>query len=179
MALLDRGGERRPDPWQRLSATAASAGWHAGGEGMPERALISVSAWQSAPCVATRARLVRAGRLGLVLPSDAEPEALPEAWADCPVLEVEFAMPGDGRGFSLARLLRERHGYRGVLRAAGECRIDQLAHLAACGFDAFVIPDPVDDALARRLLAAQPVYQAFADQPCARFRRRLGSPGAA
>jgi uncharacterized protein (DUF934 family) len=50
---------------------------------------------------------------------------------------VEFAKPGDGRGFSQARLLRERYHYESQLRARGAFGRDQLFFLARCGFDAF------------------------------------------
>jgi uncharacterized protein (DUF934 family) len=50
---------------------------------------------------------------------------------------VEFAKPGEGRGFSQARLLRERYGYEGELRARGAFGRDLLFFLARCGFDAF------------------------------------------
>ena len=43
----------------------------------------------------------------------------------------------DGRGYSLARLLRTRHGYTGELRAVGDVLRDQLYFLQGCGFDAF------------------------------------------
>ena len=45
----------------------------------------------------------------------------------------------DGRGYSTARLLRERYGYRGELRAIGDVQRDQLFYLAQCGFDAFAL----------------------------------------
>jgi uncharacterized protein (DUF934 family) len=50
---------------------------------------------------------------------------------------VEFAKSGEGRGFSQARMLRERYGYEGELRARGALGRDQLFFLARCGFDAF------------------------------------------
>jgi uncharacterized protein (DUF934 family) len=57
---------------------------------------------------------------------------------------VEFAKPGEGRGFSQARLLRERYGYEGELRARGAFGRDLLFFLARCGFDAFE-PKPGED----------------------------------
>lgn len=52
----------------------------------------------------------------------------------------------DGRPYSMARLLRERHGFKGELRAVGEVLIDQIQPLLRCGFDAFEITDPVTQA---------------------------------
>ena len=50
-------------------------------------------------------------------------------------LAIRFPKFTDGRGCSLARLLRERHGWRGELRAIGEILWDQLEALCRCGFD--------------------------------------------
>ena len=52
-------------------------------------------------------------------------------------VEVHFPKFGDGRGYSIARLLRERLGYRGELRAVGHITRDLLYYLESCGFDAF------------------------------------------
>jgi uncharacterized protein (DUF934 family) len=52
-------------------------------------------------------------------------------------IEVNFPKFGDGRGYSIARLLRERRGYRGELRATGHITRDLLFFMESCGFDAF------------------------------------------
>ena len=52
----------------------------------------------------------------------------------------------DGRPYSMARLLRERHGFKGEVRATGEVLIDQIQPMLRCGFDAFEITDPVTQA---------------------------------
>lgn len=52
-------------------------------------------------------------------------------------VEVSFPKFGDGRGYSLARLLRTRRRYRGELRAVGHITRDLLFFLEHCGFDAF------------------------------------------
>ena len=59
-------------------------------------------------------------------------------------VEVHFPKFGDGRGFSLGRLLRERYGYRGELRAVGHITRDHLLYLERCGFDAFELRDGED-----------------------------------
>jgi len=90
------------------------------------------------------------------------------------VIAVHFADFTDGRGYSLARNLRERHGFRGELRAVGDVRRDQLYYLAACGFDAFVLRDGED---AHAALAAledfSDAYQSSVARPNPLFRRRL------
>ena len=52
-------------------------------------------------------------------------------------VEVNFPKFGDGRGFSIAKLLRERYGYKGELRAVGHLTRDHLLYLERCGFNAF------------------------------------------
>jgi len=88
-------------------------------------------------------------------------------------VEVNFPKFGDGRGYSIARLLRSRYGYRGELRAVGEVTRDLLAYMEACGFDAFLLRDGEDPA---RALAGfdelSEAYQASAVRPLPLFRRR-------
>ncbi len=57
-----------------------------------------------------------------------------------PLIAIDFPAFRDGRGFSIARLLK-RQGYRGQLRATGDFGRDQLDFLARCGFDAFQLKD--------------------------------------
>lgn len=53
------------------------------------------------------------------------------------IIVLEFPKFSDGRAYSQARLLRERYGYQGELRAAGNVLRDQLLFMQRCGFDAF------------------------------------------
>lgn len=57
---------------------------------------------------------------------------------DEPIVTVRFGATADGRGFSAARILRER-GFRGRLVAAGPLIPDQARHAFQCGFDAIVV----------------------------------------
>jgi uncharacterized protein (DUF934 family) len=59
-------------------------------------------------------------------------------------VEVSFPKFGDGRGYSIARVLRKRRGYRGELRAVGHITRDLLQFLERCGFDAFELRDGED-----------------------------------
>ena len=88
-------------------------------------------------------------------------------------VEVNFPKFGDGRGFSLGRLLRERHGYRGELRAVGQITRDHLLSLERCGFDAFELREGEN---AEEAVAAfddfSESYQASPARPVPLFRRR-------
>ena len=63
-----------------------------------------------------------------------------------PVIAIEFREFKDGRGHSLARLLRDKLEYRGELRAVGDIGRDQVFFLARCGFDAFELRPDTDPA---------------------------------
>ena len=88
-----------------------------------------------------------------------EPTDDPAAFADrlsgASRVEVHFPKFGDGRGFSLGRLLRDRYGYKGELRAVGHLTRDHLLYLERCGFNAFELR-PGEDA--REALAGFEVF---------------------
>jgi len=89
------------------------------------------------------------------------------------IVAVNFPKYGDGRGYSIGRLLRERYGYRGELRAIGAVARDHLQQLARCGFDAFQLREGEDPQEALRGLDDfSEAYQASAAQPAPLFRRR-------
>jgi len=60
------------------------------------------------------------------------------------LIVIDFPKVGEGRGYSQARLLRQRSHYRGELRARGALKRDQLFFLARCGFDSFQL-DATED----------------------------------
>ena len=83
------------------------------------------------------------------------PTTLPLLAADAatlPLIAVEFPKFTDGRGYSIGRLLRERFGFRGELRAIGDIQRDQLYYLHQVGFDAFAVRDDKDAQEALRSL---------------------------
>ena len=88
-------------------------------------------------------------------------------------IEVNFPKFSDGRGYSIARLLRERYGYRGELRAVGHITRDLLFYLESCGFDAFELRPGEDphEALAGFEDFSE-AYQATVARPQPLFRRR-------
>jgi uncharacterized protein (DUF934 family) len=90
------------------------------------------------------------------------------------LIEINFPKFGDGRGFSIARLLRERYGYKGELRAVGQVARDHLHYMEQCGFDAFLLRDgeDVDEALAAFGDFSEH-YQSTVAQPVPLFRRRF------
>jgi uncharacterized protein (DUF934 family) len=88
-----------------------------------------------------RPGLTRPGRLGVVLsPADAVERLAP----DLPRLALvgaEFPGLSEGRGYTQGRLLRERFGFKGELRARGLILRDHVFLLARCGFNSFELPE--------------------------------------
>jgi len=68
------------------------------------------------------------------------PERLAEA-ARRPLIALKFDKFADGRAFSYAELLRERHAFTGELRATGEVLLDEIALMQRCGFTSFEVTD--------------------------------------
>lgn len=89
-----------------------------------------------------------------------------------PLIAINFPVFTDGRGFSIARLLRERFGYKGELRAIGYVLRDQLCFMKRCGFDSFALPEGTDlQAALASLQDFTEYYQTSVDQPQPLFRR--------
>ena len=111
----------------------------------------------------------------LVLEPTDDPAIAAGAVGAAGVIAVNFPKFSDGRGYSIGRLLRERHGYKGELRAVGEVARDHVHAMEQCGFNAFQLREGED---AQEALAAfgdfSEQYQATAAQPVPLFRRRSG-----
>lgn len=88
--------------------------------------------------------------VGLLIPNTVTPVALQPFLPRLSLIAIAFPAYGDGRGFSIARLLRDA-GFKGTLRAVGPLIADQFAYALACGFD------EID--LAEASAARQPVAQ--------------------
>jgi uncharacterized protein (DUF934 family) len=97
--------------------------------------IVSLAQWQSQ----REALLARAAPLGIRLHSDQSPELIADDLAHFAVVALEFPKFRDGRAYSYARLLRERYGYQGELRAVGDVLLEQLFFMVRTGFDAFDI----------------------------------------
>lgn len=115
----------------------------------------------------------RDGGLGVWLDSDEEVETIADTLASFKVIALNFPVFTDGRHFSSARLLRERYGYKGEVRAIGDVLRDQLFMMQRCGFDAYAVREDRDpyDAL-ESLKDFSISYQAATDEPLPLFRRR-------
>ena len=162
MPQLVKKGQLIQDDWLRLERLEDD-------ESLPSgKLLVPVSVW-----LARRGELVEREQLGVWLDSDEEPACISDDLRHFELVAINFPAFADGRGYSYARLLRERHNYPGELRAIGDVLIDQLYYLKRCGFDAFALRSDQNLQLALASLALfSESYQAAIDQPIPLFRRR-------
>jgi uncharacterized protein (DUF934 family) len=92
-----------------------------------------------------------AGRLGVRISPTDRVELLKPDLTRLSLIAIEFGGPSEGRGYTQARVLRERFEFSGELRAVGYVKRDQIFFLARCGFDAFELSEGVEP---RSVLAA-------------------------
>lgn len=161
--LIDRNG-RRDDSFARVDEDSVVA---------PEAAvLLTLAQWQAEP---ERWR-AHAGPVGVQLAPSDDPAEIAADLARFALVAVEFPVFSDGRGFSSARLLRQRYGFRGELRAVGDVLRDPLFYMARCGFDTFALADGVDvDAALAAFADFRDAYQAAVDRDALFARRFAGT----
>ena len=132
MTLLKNGAVVH-DPWTALGDEAPVPG--------DGPILISWARWQSESAVLAN----RNAPLGIRVRNGEPIEALAPFVGRFELIALEFPKFTDGRAYTQARILRERLGYAGELRATGQVLADQLLFMHRCGFDAYDVslPDPV------------------------------------
>ncbi len=171
MASIIRHRKVVTDSWQLLKPRADGSA-----PLIPESGdiIVSLAVWLDQRNVL----LPRPGRLGVWLDGDDELALIAEDLKNFGVVAVHFPQFTDGRGYSLGRLLRERYGWRGELRAIGDVLRDQLPYLSRCGFDAFDLRADQDPQAALSAFDDfSEAYQTAVDQQQPLFRRRiLASP---
>jgi uncharacterized protein (DUF934 family) len=154
------------DPWRHVADDAElSAG----------PAIVTLARWRR-----ERAALVeRDEPIGVRLPNTVDVAELADDLSRWAVVALEFPKFADGRAYSQARLLRERYGYQGEIRAVGDVLRDQLLFMARSGFDAFEVraDRSLEDAL-EAFGEFSVSYQPAADQPLPLYRRAARERGA-
>ena len=123
MALF-RNGKPADDEWTMLDTDSA----------VPSAGAVAVS---KARWLAERETLVgRNAPLGLVLQSGENLDGLEADLSRFALIALHIPKYADGRLYSIARLLRDRHGFAGEIRARGDVLRDQIGFLYRAGFDA-------------------------------------------
>ena len=156
--------DRQPvaeDSWIRVSSA----------EGLEQSGdlLLDWALWQSHG----EALKARGGRCGVVIDGEVELDDLAPHLADLDLVAVAFPSFADGRGFSQARLLRQRYGFKGQIRAVGDVTWDRLRFMARCGIDAYEIAaERYSDAMLRAFDEISVCYQGAEDDPRPLYRQR-------
>ena len=118
--------------------------------------------------------LLKRGNIAVILATDDNAFDLAPVLDQLAYIAIEFPVFGDGRGYSIARVLRDQLGYQGDIRAIGDVLPDQLSYMQRCGFSSFKLRDPHHEtyALSRLEDFAQP-YQYDVCHPEPLFRRQV------
>ena len=129
MAKLIKNRQITDDNWQVMDLAEDDT---PEGAAVPEGpVLVPLTVW-----LAQRDALAARDDVGVWLAGDEEPGELADDIGRLPLIAVNFPKFADGRGYSIAVLLRSRYGYSGELRAIGDVLRDQFNYLSRCGFDA-------------------------------------------
>ncbi len=161
------GGRVVDDVWTTVDT---AEGLHAAPDGAA--LLVGHALWTS-----ERERLVARGTaIGIKLEPQDDPASIADDLGRFGLVAIDFPKFTDGRGYSIARLLRERHGYAGPLRAVGDVLRDQIFYMLRCGFDSFALKheDQVDAALSAYRDFSD-AYQTAVDRRVPLFARRAGA----
>jgi uncharacterized protein (DUF934 family) len=131
------------------------------------RVIVPLAVW-----IDQEAGLAARGDVGVWLAGSDDPAKLASSLPSLSLVAIDFAKFTDGRGYSIAYLLRSRFGYRGELRAIGDVLPDQLFYMKRVGFDAFAVraDKDINQAL-RSLRPFTEAYQGSWDNAVPAFRR--------
>ena len=116
----------------------------------------------------------RAGKTGVIWPNNRDLDDLVPHLDRLAAVALVFPSFRDGRAYSQARLLRERHGYRGELRATGQVLRDQFLFMLRAGFDAFEVKKESDaEAFANTVKRYSVFYQPTGDGRITALHQRM------
>ena len=158
---LIRNGAVIKNPWRLVADDEEISG--------DEAVIVSLKRWQDEK----KKFLGRNGPLGIRLESNQKPDNIAGDVERFDLIALDIPALPDGRAFSYARLLRERYGFNGELRAVGKVIQDQLFFLHRCGFDAFELSagEDLQKSIAA-IFAFSVAYQPAADSILPAYKAR-------
>ncbi len=147
--------------WQRLEGDTLE------GELPSGNVIVPLAYWQT-----HRDALLSRGDVAVWLAPGEEPKDLEDDLAALPLVAIHFPAFKDGRGYSYARELRTRYGFKGEVRATGDVLRDQLFYMTRCGFNAFEVREDrsIEEAL-EGLKDFSVTYQGDVNEPRPLYRR--------
>ena len=120
------------------------------------------------------ALLGRTGKTGVIWPNNRDIDDLVPYLDRLAVVALVFPSFRDGRAYSQARLLRERYGFDGELRATGQVLRDQFVFMLRAGFDAFEVKKESDaEAFTATAKRYSVFYQPTGDGKLTALHRRM------
>jgi uncharacterized protein (DUF934 family) len=160
-------------PLVKAGKIAADAFVHVADDAeIPGEGAILVSAARFVENAAALSR--RAGRTGVIWPNNRDLDDLVPYLANVAVVALVFPTFRDGRAYTQARLLRERHGFKGELRATGQVLRDQFVFMLRAGFDAFEVKKQSDaEAFATTVKHYSVFYQPTGDGRVTALHQRM------
>lgn len=142
------------DEWRLIREPEAGAALPAGA------VIVPFAYWRAE----REALLQRAGPRAVWIDGAVETEALLDDLDKFALIGLDFPVFKDGRSYTHARLLRERYGYRGELRAIGDVLRDQVFFMRRCGIDSYAMKKAADiDAVLGAFEDFSVSYQTAAD----------------
>jgi len=146
------------DDWQHFAGD---------GDVPPGNFIVSLACWKQHKAA------LQGRAIGIQLEPDQQPDEIKDDVHDFAVIALNFPSFADGRAYSAAKILRDRYGYKGEIRAVGDVLRDQLFYMKRCGFNAFEMrPDrSIEDAL-RGFEDFSVKYQVSSDEKLPLYRRR-------
>lgn len=163
---LIRNGEVVADKWVRV----------ADGDALPEgrSVIVSFARWLEEKAALRGLN----APLGLHMTGADDAEAIAADVTRFGLIAIDFSLFTDGRGYSTARILRERLGFAGELRATGNVLRDQLLFMQRCGFDAFEVAEAAAAAWREAMGELRVWYQPTGDGRAAAMTLRQRAPAA-
>ena len=132
MPLIRNGTVVREDRWVGLADDQEMADLK-----RADAIIVSLARWARDRDALLALDLELGIRLGIRLGADQSPAMIAADLPHVALVALEFPAFKDGRAFTYARLLRERYGFTGEVRATGNVLRDQFQFMVRCGFDAF------------------------------------------
>lgn len=138
MSKLIRNGQLADDTWKILrlgqGETARDVKLPVG------KVLVPPAVWHARRAELIHREYEHGWELGIWLAADEPPSSIERDIEDFSVIAIEFDRFSDGSSYLAARLLRERYGYGGELRAIGDVPNGKLSWLYRLGFDTISVP---------------------------------------
>ncbi len=161
---ISEGGRIVDDLWIEVASTDALHG---------AASRVPLLVWHAVWIAERDALIARGTPIGVRLEAQDDPASIADDVAHFSLIAVAFPKFTDGRGYSIARLLRQRYGYRGALRAVGDVLRDQMFYMLRCGFDSFALKheDQIEGALSAYRDFTE-AYQTSVDRTVPLFARR-------